>query len=1292
MNRCLSRCARALFVLPALLLALAASAALAQVRPLITTQVDESKLVSLKGAVSPRIKGAQDLGQADASQPAGRLMLVLQHSPEQEAALQKFLLQAHQPGSPSFHKWLTPTSFSKQFGVADSDIQQLTGWLQAHGLTVSNVPASKNVIEFTGTVGQIQTAFHTSIHTYKVDGETHHANATAPQIPAAFSSVVVGVSQLNDFKPKPMVQLAGQATYNPKTHQGQPTPSWNYPPGYNGSTVPLYFLAPEDVATQYDVAPAYAAGINGSGQTIGIINDSNIDIGLVNAYRKLFNLPYNPPQVVVDGNDPGINGDSIEAYLDVENAGAIAPAATVKLYISGGYGLLGDGGLNFSLVRAINDDAATALSLSFGECEAGIGQSSNLFFNALWEEAAAQGQTVFVSTGDSGSFGCNGLGINGFGSSPWNIGVGGTDIYLSDYATGGSSLAGYWANTNDASLGSLQKPFTEQPWNASQFGLNSTVYDPLSYATTVTVGGGGGASSCVYSSFDPNTYQTTCYSGWPKPSYQVGPGVPADGVRDVPDVSLFASNAINGVIWPVCAQAGDCSETDPSVGQSFVTGVGGTSASSPSMAGIMALINQKYGPQGQANFVLYPLAKQFPAAFHDITVGNNNEACYSFTVGVWAGCALDTNGDGYYSLQNYYATPGYDQASGLGTVDVNEMITDWSKVSFTSSATSLSLSPTTFTHGTTVTATATVTGTGTPAGAVSVVANTTLPNNKSATYIQLGAGGTGTTTLTNLPGGTYTVVGDYSGDGINAASVSAPVTVTVNPEASTLAFSPQYLDPITIEPDPIVAGSQVPFNSELLIDVQIEGAAGTVDGTPTGSVTFTNGSATLAVVPVSTGGTAQFSASSLPPGTYSIGASYSGDASYNASTVAPVSFTVVKAPTNGFFGPDATGTYNPDGSLGYLAGQSASVEVLLYPNVEGVALCPTGSVTFQLDSTTPVTSTITSCEYLEFGYYSIANDFFPSLPAGTHTLTATYPGDANFMPLTMTQVIEATPSTLLPSTTTFTVSPSLANIDPSTNVTLTATVAGNGTIAPTGKVSVALANFLSLGTFPLTPAANGTATVTISFRASSLLGGPNVVIVTYPGDTNYLPSVTSTQVIPDDPTDFTLAAVTPNLVIASGSTGTGTVTLGSENSFAGAVSLTCTAPSALLCSVPASATLTAAGSTTATFTINTVTAISATAHNSNQTPLWKGVTAPVLAAFLLLVLPVRKRRFGRVLFALLCSVALGAGIMGCSGSQHVTKEPVITYQNAAPGTYNVVITGTAANGLIHNQNITVIVQ
>jgi subtilase family serine protease len=1292
-----------LFVLPLLLFASAAPAALAQAKPLITARVDDANRISLKGSVSPKLKGAQDLGQADASQAAGRLQLILQRSPEQESALQEFLQQAHQPSSPNFHKWLTPASFAQQFGAADSDIEQLTGWLQAHGLTVAKVSAGKSAIEFTGTVGQVETAFHTSIHTYTVKGETHHANATAPQIPAAFSSLVAGVSQLNDFKPVSQAKLAGQALYNPKTHQGQPAANWTYPAGYYTATAPFYFLAPEDVSKQYDIAPAYAAGLNGAGQTIGIINDSNIDLSLVNAYRKLFNLPANPPQVIVDGNDPGINGDAIEAYLDVENAGAIAPNATVKLYISGSFGLMGDGGLLYSIQRAVNDDAASVLSLSFGLCEFELTQAEDYELSSLWEQAAAQGQTVFVSTGDTGSFGCNGLGVNGFASTPWNIGVGGTDIYLADYASGGASIASFWSNTNDANLGSLQKTFPEQPWNGSQFGLNSTTYTPPGSNTGLVEGGGGGASSCAQNTFDPTTYTGTCIAGWPKPAYQTGTGVPADGVRDVPDVSLFASNGFNGVIWPICSEAGDCTETNPFVDAPYVSGVGGTSASAPAMAAIMALVDQKYGPQGQANYVLYPLAAQFPAVFNDVSVGSNNVPCGSYDVGYFTGCSKDTN-DAFYSYQNYAATSGYDLASGLGSVDVNQLLTDWSKIAFKPSATALTLSPTTLTHGATVTATATVSGTGTPAGAVALVSSTTLPNNKGGASAQTGGntiqlvGGTGTETLTSLPGGTYTVTGSYSGDGINAPSTSSPVTVTVNPEVSTLAFTPQYYDPNLFQPTPIANKMQVPYNSAILMDIQIEGAAGTIDGNPTGSVTFTNTTTsgtttTLAVVAVSAGGTAEFDADNLPPGNYSIGASYSGDASYKPSTVAPVSFSIVQSPTQGFFLPDNTTTYNADGSYGYQAGESTNIEAFLFPNVANGGLCPTGNVTFQLGSGTPVTSPLAACENFSFfGYASVANDLLTNLQAGTYTLTATYPGDANYTPITLTQVIEVVPTTLLPSTTTVSISPSLANINPSTVVTITISVAGNGTIAPTGTVSFALGNLLSSASdYTLAPAANGTATAVLVLRAADLLKGPNAMVVTYAGDKNYLPSAASVQVIPDDPTDFTLAALTPNVVIPSGATGTGTVTLGSLNGFAGSISLTCTAPAALICTLPASSVpLAAAGSATATVNLNTVTAVSATGRNVPSAFSWKSTAAPVFAAMLFLLLPNRKR-FGRVLFMLFFCVLLGA-VAGCSKSEHVTQEPVITYQNAAPGSYSVVVTGTAANGIVHNQNITVIVQ
>jgi hypothetical protein len=1263
----------------------------AQAKALITTKVDETRLVQLKGNVPAQVKGAQDLGLADASQPTGRLMLVLKRSDEQESALQSFLLTAHQKGSANFHKWLAPGEFGKKFGASDSDVQQLTTWLQSHGLKVAGVSGSRNTIEFSGNIGQVNEAFHTTIHKYSVKDaksgalETHYSNASDPQVPAAFSAAVAGVTHLDDFKPKSQVKMMGEAKYDAKKHTG--VPQWTVPDGFGPGT-PVYFLAPEDFATQYDVNPVYAAGINGAGQTIGIINDSNVDLSLVNAYRKLFNLPLNPPQIVIDGNDPGINGDSIEAYLDLENSGSIAPAATVKLYIAGGFGLLGDGGLDFALLRAVNDDAASVLSLSFGGCETYSGTASNEFISSLWEEAAAQGQTVMVSTGDSGSYdGCNGLGVNSLASSPWDIAVGGTDAYFTDYATGGASISTFWSDTNDASLGSLQTKFAEQPWNGTQYGLNSITYDPVIYQPGDTGAGGGGASSCVVSSQDPNTGAVICISGWPKPSWQVGTGVPADGVRDLPDVSLFASNGYNGVLWPICAEAGDCTSSDPISGDLYVTGVGGTSASAPAMAGIMALINQKYGPQGQANYVLYPMAAQFPAAFNDITVGSNNEPCSSSNVGYELGCAADPVGGGY-SLQNYSAGVGYDEASGLGTIDVNQLYTNWSKIAFKTSGTTLSLSPTTFTHGTSVTASVAVTGTGTPAGAVSLVADTTLANSKSVTYIEL-ADGTGSTVVTNLPGGTYTVTGNYSGDGINAASVSSPVTVTVSPEASTLLFAPEYVDPNTYNVTPVTAGATVPFNSALLLDVQIAGATGTVDGTATGTVTFKDGGTVLSTASVSAAGTAEFNGAGLAIGTHTVSASYSGDASYNASSSAPVQFTVGQASVFGVIFADLSATYNNDGSVGYVAGQSANFTGLVASNIANGGPCPSGTVTFQLGTLAPVTSTLAPCENLQLVLGSTATALFANLKAGTYTLTMTYAGDANYTGTVATQVVEVTAATLLPSTTTIVTSPlDLSSATPSTPISVAITVSGNGTTTLTGMVTLSLANFLTFNPVTLTPNGDGTASATLSFRAADLLQGPNQLIATYSGDTNYSSSVSTTSLVLDDPSDFSMQTPDTTMTVATGSTASVGLTFTSLSGFNGSVQIGCFIPAGLFCT-PAVTAVTVNGTASTTVLINTVTTVPAPMSSNAGGAGWMRTGAgTMLACLLFFVLPGR-RRLGRAALSALVMMVMLSGV-GCGGGKAAGPTTVST--NAKPGTYTALIYGTGSNGIQHDVPVTIIVK
>jgi subtilase family serine protease len=505
-------------------------------------------------------------------------------------------------------------------------------------------------------------------------------------------------------------------------------------------------LAPGDFAKQYDLTPLYGASVNGTGQTIAIINESNININLVNQFRTLFSLPANPPQVIIDGNDPGVdginnpdgpNGASGEAYLDVEWAGAVAPNATIDLVIAADTDL--ENGLLLAMEHAVYSNVAPVLSLSFGNCESSLGMY-NSFVNNLWEQAAAQGQTVIVSTGDAGAAGCDndnaqyyavsGQAVNGFASTPYNVAVGGTDFYYSQYQAGTSALTTqigtYWsAGSTQLPAVSLQQYVPEQPWNDSQYGLDAVNYytqESSSTATTIAAGGGGASTSAVCSiALSASGTCTGTLSGYAKPSWQSATGMPTDSVRDLPDVSLFAANGNNYSFYPICASDGDCQSPSGS-SQVQITGVGGTSASAPSFAGIMALVNQKYGRQGQADTILYPLATQYPASFHDVTVGSNSVPCNIAAtsagetkspncIAAPSGLSYSVNdpnfgtaiegriGNTTTSTPEYNAGAGYDLSSGLGTIDANLLVTNWTKVALPTSTTTLTPpSPATFAH------------------------------------------------------------------------------------------------------------------------------------------------------------------------------------------------------------------------------------------------------------------------------------------------------------------------------------------------------------------------------------------------------------------------------------------------------------------------------------------------------------------------------------------------------------------------------------------------------------------
>jgi len=1257
----------------------------AQSEPQIKAPIDESQTVALRGNVNPLARAEFDQGRVDASKPSGRLLLVLKRSANQEAALQQYLKDAHSPASSSFHKWLTPEQFGQKFGAADADVQTLSGWLQGHGLSVAKISKGRSVIEFTGTIGQVEDAFQTSIHSYNANGKVFHANATDPKIPAALQSIVAGVSQLNDIQAKPLSKILGKSSYSAKTHEAHP--QWTEP-GQNGDLT-YYLVTPADFATQYDVNPVYTSGVKGTGQTIGIINDSNIDISIVNAYRKLFGLPANPPQVVVDGNDPGITGDATEAYLDVENAGAVAPNATVILYTAGSYGLLGGGGINFSLVRAVEDDAASVLSLSFGNCEQSLGNSGNSLINTIWEQAAAQGQTALVSAGDTGSAGCDyngssaasdGLAVNGLASTPWNIAVGGTDFYYSDYASGGGSIANYWSSSNDSKGGSLQKPIPEQPWNESNYGFNILGYDPLSNQEYTTAAGGGGASSCTQSVTD-SYGDVTCQSGYSKPVWQTGAGVPADGVRDLPDVSLFSAGGANGAAWITCVYAGDC--VADSTGAVSVEGVGGTSASAPAMAGIMALVNEKYGSQGQANFVLYPLAAKSPVAFNPVDIGSNNVPCYPGS----SNCSLDSNGDGLYSLQNYSANSGYDLASGLGSIDVNALLANWSSFSFGKTSTTLSLTPTSIKHGQNITAAVSVTSpSGTPSGGVTLLTTSPLPANKSQTVLTLDSKGTAQGALNYLPGGTYSVYGQYGGDGVFTSSKSSSTSVTVTPEDTNLNLSVQDSNGLFGSYTNLTNGAQIPFGTNIIADIAPTGVSapsGQANGTATGTATFLDGSSTMATTLVSSLSTAEYATRDLPIGPHTLVVKYSGDASFNAVTSTPITFTVTKSDTFSFF--ENAGAFFFDG---YPAGQPHVFTVAVAASSFGF-VPPTGTITFQLDGGSPITPTLTNGNGTLYGTMTLN-----SPTVGSHSLTATYSGDSNYNGSTVSETFTVVASSLLTTTTTIAItSPSdPSKITPSTPVTLTATVHGGAgsTTPPTGQVVFADLYFYTLSPVTLTPGPGATATASVTILPSQLASGDyNLLTATYGGDTLYEPSTSSAVDVYNDASDFSVTPLQSNIAVKSGATGTVGINLVPVSGFTGTVSLTCAAPAGLTCSLSQSSV--ALTATTATqLTINAFTTGSTASVRGLHPYGWFGLGGggTVLAACLLFVAPRRRRLY----LLLVSTLVLPALFVGCGGGGGSKKTVTPAQQNVAAGTYHIVVSGTAASGTTHNTQVTVIVQ
>lgn len=868
-------------------------------RPLITQALDEGHLTVLRGNTHRLARPEFDLGTAPASLPMERMLLVLKRSPEQETALRRLLDDQQDTASPDYHKWLTPTKFGKQFGPSDADVQTITSWLESHGFQVSPTKG-RTLIEFSGSASQVEEAFHTPIHKYAVGAEQHWANASDPEIPAALAPAMAGVFTLHDFVKKPQIHLSNDRG-SMRIVPGK-KPLVSFPP-QNGQPI-LHALGPQDYATIYNINPTYNAGIRGNGITIGIVGRSNLFNGGqdVRDFCSAFpGICVGNLGIILNGPDPGDlgGGEEAEATLDTTWAGSVAPDATVDLVVSATTNTTD--GIDLSELYIVENNLADVMTESFGGCEYFATDAQVAGTLALAEQAAAQGITYLVSTGDDGAAGCDDpnspaatfpLSVNLLASTPFNVAVGGTMF------NEGGQESKYWGSAAPVAETAISY-IPEDVWNESCSTTTCGANANLS-------AGSGGASS-------GNIGNGGTFTGFPKPAWQSGvTGIPNDSVRDLPDVSLTAASHDP---YLLCL-GGSCS-------QGFIYFVSGTSAATPSFAGIMALVDQQMGNlngfqarrQGQANYVMYRLAASQIAnpwlcngsgtptlpdinncIFNDTTVGNNavpGELNYGL------------------STAKYQAGVGYDLATGLGSVNVANLVKQWNTVTFNPTTTTLSLNGgkvVKVVHGVPVKVSILVapnSGSNIPTGDIALLANTGPTSTLQTAVDSRTLTGGQAAFSTTLPGGTYTVSAHYPGDAMFAPSDSSAVSVTVSSESSITALS----GPFTQDRfgSYTVPFNTLPFGSPVFIRGDVQGTSQT--GTPTGTLTFnatvngipgtipngnptslnSEGNASVESDPLLTSGPiVPFDA-----GQYTIMASYGGDSSFNpSSSTQSVSFTI----------------------------------------------------------------------------------------------------------------------------------------------------------------------------------------------------------------------------------------------------------------------------------------------------------------------------------------------------------------------------------------------------------------
>jgi subtilase family serine protease len=850
----------------------------------ITQPVDSASMAPLTGSLHPMAKAEFDQGLADNSKVVQGMSINFKRSAAQEASLNALLKAQQDPGSPFYHKWLTQAEFGQQFGMSSADLDKVTGWLQQEGFTVTSVATSKNAIGFSGNIANVEKAFQTQIHNYSVNGETHFANADQISIPSSLAGTVSSVRGLDDFRLKPRIQF-------PKSREAASNP--HFTSGLSGG----HYVAPGDFAVIYDVNPLYQAGNTGKGVTIAVIGQTDILAADIADFRGAAGLTANPPTVfTVPGTTPlsvaagAASNDLSETDLDLEWSGGVATAASIVLVNAGDVFTA----LAYTVQNPINGITIPIISQSYGTCEANVSTSNQTTIEGWLKQANSQGQTVVLASGDSGAADCDdsgvtsatqGLAVDYPGSSVYVTAAGGSEFTGDGTAQTPQTGAGtYWSangsgSVSDDLITSAKSYIPEMAWNDTTFSI----------ANQGGLSAGGGGVSAL----------------WPKPSWQTGvPGIPADGHRDVPDISLNSSPDHDPYLYctqiqttgsgsnftsscqPTSFRVSDGSNTD----NNNLTAAGGTSFAAPSFAGLLAIFEQKLGTGGglgNINPLLYQLAANsttYASAFHDITTGNNQVPCTASS----PNCPTGSN-----PVIGYTAGTGYDQATGIGSVDANNLATALATlVQATGTKTTLTAAPGTsveINQALTFTATVapntlTTPPTGTVIFTVDGVAQTPVALSTTAPF-------TAALPTTSFgSSGTHSVSATFnSGNSTYMGSTSSSVTITVVAQGTAATTTT-----VTITPATFPLGTSVTL-------------AATVSGTPagagtlTGPMTFTTGGATIGTVKQVTIGAGNTATATLTvnataslgfaAGTDTITATYGGD-TYNATSSGTTTATV----------------------------------------------------------------------------------------------------------------------------------------------------------------------------------------------------------------------------------------------------------------------------------------------------------------------------------------------------------------------------------------------------------------